>query len=258
MSTSERDDRLLREDPALPAELRAAFAAYSQIAPGRDARAALLERIERAEPGEPLALDAVVTPGEKAGHRKLWLVLSLLGLSLAGTLVWQSTRGEAEQTALGLGEAVDTQQGVPSPSSPVVGAASAPEAPLDVPGERPIVLPAARAAPTDKRAHARRAPEASVAAREDADPVDPSQELALLTRAKRVLPGDALAALNLTREHAARFPRGVFREEREVIAIEALARGGQRERALSRASAFRQAFPRSTHLDRLAVILREF
>jgi hypothetical protein len=85
---------------------------------------------------------------------------------------------------------------------------------------------------------------------------DPTEELALLMHAKRVLPSDPRAALDLTRQHAARFPRGVFREEREVIAIDALSRSGARERALLRATAFRQAFPRSTHLDRLAVILR--
>jgi len=250
-------DRLLREDPTLPADLRRAFAGYGAIAPEAATRDVLFARLDRR--ALDAVEDAVAVPGAKAGHHKLWLVLSLLGLSLAGPLLWRLASGEAAQAAPGLGRAVDTDPGATTMSSaPVGAAASAPEAPPDVLNERPIVLPAPRALPPpEKRAHARKNPTAPVASRQDPDPVDPAQELALLMRAKRVLPSDAPAALNLTREHAARFPRGVFREEREVIAIEALARGGQHEQALSRASAFRQAFPRSTHLDRLAVILRE-
>jgi hypothetical protein len=250
-------DRLLREDPALPADLRRAFAAYADITPTAGARDSLFAHIQRG--ALDIADNAGMAPRAKPGHRTLWLVVSVLGFSFLAALVWHLEHGETQVAGLALGTAVEPHAPESSPSAPG-GGASVPRAANDLLDERPIVLPAPRVEPVGpavKRARARGAPSASVAPREEAEPVDPSGELALLARAKRVLPGDGEAALNLTREHAARFPRGLFREEREVIAIEALFRVGQRERALSRARAFRQAFPRSTHLDRLAVILRE-
>ena len=54
-------------------------------------------------------------------------------------------------------------------------------------------------------------------------------------------------ALPLTREQARRFPRGVLAQEREVIAIEALRRLGQKDEASSRADRFRETYPGSAH-----------
>lgn len=55
-------------------------------------------------------------------------------------------------------------------------------------------------------------------------------------------PADALSA---TARHAERWPRGHLAEEREVIAIQALAGLGRRVEAERRATAFKRAFPSS-------------
>ena len=55
-------------------------------------------------------------------------------------------------------------------------------------------------------------------------------------------------------DHPSVYPRGILAQEREVIAIDALARLGRRREAALRAEAFRSAFPRSAHLSRLAAL----
>jgi hypothetical protein len=61
--------------------------------------------------------------------------------------------------------------------------------------------------------------------------------------------------LQLTGDHARRFPRGVLGEEREALAIEALARAGQTAAAAERFVAFDASFPRSSYRQRLIVVL---
>jgi len=72
-------------------------------------------------------------------------------------------------------------------------------------------------------------------------------EAALLERARRALTSNPALALELTRRHQAEFPRGVLRQEREVIAIEALRRLGKAGEARERGSEFRREFPDSAH-----------
>jgi len=94
--------------------------------------------------------------------------------------------------------------------------------------------------------------------------VEPSQpgaaptaagEGALLLRARQILPSDPAAALDLTREHARRFPAGTLVPEREVLAIDALAQLGRLSEARARFSGFRARFPQSPHLARLEALL---
>ncbi|MDQ2647705.1 MAG: hypothetical protein M3020_28165 [Myxococcota bacterium] len=72
-------------------------------------------------------------------------------------------------------------------------------------------------------------------------------EAALLERARRALSKNPALALELTRRHQAEFPRGVLRQEREVIAIEALSRLGKADQARERGTEFRREFPNSAH-----------
>jgi hypothetical protein len=72
-------------------------------------------------------------------------------------------------------------------------------------------------------------------------------EAALLERARRALSSNPALALELTRRHQTEFPRGVLRQEREVIAIEALRRLGKADQARERGSDFRREFPDSPH-----------
>ena len=63
--------------------------------------------------------------------------------------------------------------------------------------------------------------------------------------------GDALSEIASYRAH---YPRGVFLIEASVLEIEALAAGGQRGLAASRAQAFLAAHPDSPHAARLRAL----
>ncbi len=79
-------------------------------------------------------------------------------------------------------------------------------------------------------------------------------EVDFLRRAQAVLASSPSEALKMADAHPSMYPRGVLAQEREVIAIDALARLGRRREAALRAEAFRSAFPRSAHLSRLAAL----
>jgi hypothetical protein len=80
-------------------------------------------------------------------------------------------------------------------------------------------------------------------------------EGALLLRARQELASDPASALELTDEAARRFPEGTLSPEREVLAIEALARLGRFPSARARFAAFRARYPQSPHLARLESLL---
>jgi hypothetical protein len=85
---------------------------------------------------------------------------------------------------------------------------------------------------------------------------DPSPtEGALLLRARQELSSDPSGAFALTQEHARRFPSGTLVQEREVLAIEALARLGRSSEARRRLDAFRARFPQSPHVARLSALV---
>jgi outer membrane protein assembly factor BamD (BamD/ComL family) len=78
------------------------------------------------------------------------------------------------------------------------------------------------------------------------------RELELLTPAQAALRANQLdRALELADRHAALYATGTFAEEREAIAIEALQRLGQRDRARSRLAAFTTRYPQSGYRTRL-------
>jgi hypothetical protein len=77
----------------------------------------------------------------------------------------------------------------------------------------------------------------------------------LIERARKALASDPRRALALTQEHQRRFPAGALGVEREVIALEALARSGQTAEAKRRATAFEAKYPKSIHLPRVHALL---
>jgi hypothetical protein len=83
----------------------------------------------------------------------------------------------------------------------------------------------------------------------------PEAELALLQRAQATLDHDASAALGLAEQHARLYPRGMFTQEREILAIEALLKLRQRPAALARARTFIERFPESAHARRVRALL---
>lgn len=80
-------------------------------------------------------------------------------------------------------------------------------------------------------------------------------EAQLLQRAHDALQSGPARALELTREHAARFPSGVLAQEREVVAIEALVQLGRADEARTRAASFIQAYPGSAHRRRIEALV---
>ncbi len=77
----------------------------------------------------------------------------------------------------------------------------------------------------------------------------------LIERARRALATDPRRALALTQEHQRRFPAGALGVEREVIALEALARTGQTSEARRRALAFTARYPKSIHTPQVRALL---
>jgi hypothetical protein len=107
------------------------------------------------------------------------------------------------------------------------------------------------AAPKGRSATALPEPPVDIA---PAAPAPPS-EGALLLRARQALPSDPASTLELTDEAGRRFPDGALSPEREVLAIEALARLGRLPSARARFAAFRARYPQSPHLARLETLL---
>jgi len=103
--------------------------------------------------------------------------------------------------------------------------------------------------PTVEQASPKRAP--------DSSRIDSlAAESALLAEARsRLRAGDASGAEELLAKMQARFPRGVLRQEREVLAIEVLTARGQMEAAKDRARAFVRAHPKSPHSEKLRRVL---
>lgn len=85
---------------------------------------------------------------------------------------------------------------------------------------------------------------------------DGATEVSLLDSARAKLRTDPKRALELTREHARRFPNGALVQEREVIAIEALRRLGQGDAAKKRGEDFNQHYPDSAHQSKIEQTLK--
>jgi hypothetical protein len=77
----------------------------------------------------------------------------------------------------------------------------------------------------------------------------------LIERARKALASEPRRALALTQEHQRRFPAGALAVERDVIALDALARSGQSAEATRRARAFEAKYPKSIHLPRVRALL---
>jgi hypothetical protein len=87
------------------------------------------------------------------------------------------------------------------------------------------------------------------------DPAESLSEIALLRRAANLVSADPIHALVFVRVHEERFRGGVLAQEREVIAIDALARLGRTDAAHSRAARFAARWPGSAQRRRVEAIL---
>jgi hypothetical protein len=177
---------------------------------------------------------------------------------------------EAEVT--GLRRAPEGARSVPSARSlevpsPVSSAGRALSPPPPAPAPDAVSEEAAQAGVTGEsaaRATAKTAPRgAAVSSAAERDVpgartetgAQPS-ELSLLRDARLALRQAPSRALELTEQHARLYPQGNLAQEREFLAISALAGLGRRTAALARASRFEQAFPSSAYRKQLAELLR--
>lgn len=91
-------------------------------------------------------------------------------------------------------------------------------------------------------------------------PVAPASSLAaerrLVARARELLSSSPSEALRATDRHGTMFPDGLLAQEREVIAITALANLGRFDEARARADRFDQRFPGSAHAARVRASIR--
>jgi hypothetical protein len=174
----------------------------------------------------------------------------------------------------------DVQRAAPAPAPSVVASPMSPQAPEPpralsnpprapapravVEGAPPAAAPS-RGASTPALASGQAAPDEAPAS-EDAG-VKPSAlpdvaggakdertEAELLESARNRLSASPGEALSLTQEHAARFPRGVLSQEREVLAIRALLALGRADEARARRDRFAAAYPGSAHNRLLATL----
>jgi hypothetical protein len=221
---------------------------FADLAEGASSDDELLRALIRAERTE-LPTDAKMTelatrlepivanPGPKPlASASRWLVVAAVaGLFITGAVALRSGSSPEDLRAPAISERAAS---VPAPETLAITATSLPAPPA------PVIsvdaLPSVNALPRTR-------PVASSAAAPTC-----TDEIELVDRADAALrDGDAKNALARTREHAERCSNGAFVQERERIAIEALAHLGRTDEVRTRARAFESRFPSSPHLRRI-------
>jgi hypothetical protein len=162
-----------------------------------------------------------------SGGVKLAAALAVTG-AVAGGVLWYAPKSTAPSVAL--------QQSARPTSATADTEFANPAAPVSV--STPTAVKSQAAAPAGK------------------SPAHPAKvsEADLLERARTALQTNPAAALNLTREHAERFPKGVLSQEREIIAIDALSRLKRDGEASGRAADFKKRYPDSPHQRKLETL----
>lgn len=153
------------------------------------------------------------------------------GVAVAGGALWGGS------ALLHTDGSVRAPQSVPVPAeTPSVAVRQAPQAVVQQPEpEQPVVKP----------------PPAT-SARPPASETTLAEEGRLLAKAHQLVQGgQPQAALEVLRQSAARYPRSVLFQEREVLTIEALGATGATAAAKQRAQLFLKRYPSSPHAGKL-------
>jgi hypothetical protein len=146
----------------------------------------------------------------------------------------------------------------PIASVAVTSAPAAPAAPEPEPSVTvgPLTLPAASAAPESPSSSVHPTREVSETKSAETDEELRAERALIDTARSAIQRGDGAAALDAVTQHAKRFPKGQLAEEREVLAIEALASAGRVQEAADRAGRFRLRYPESVLLPVVDEALR--
>ncbi len=236
-------------DPLDP-ELRELWAleqgAYAEDTSARDA---VLRRIQSAIVLAPLATGVAVATAAASGtaaaagaagaKANLALGLGWKGGGLVAILAFGSgvAVGEAHRTwsepAIGSGQTAETLVPRTEIVEPPVPASVTPSPVPSLSASVPSAVPSGASS----------TPHAPAAA----PPIsDVNEERAVIDTARSALArGLASDALVATEQHAKRFPHGRLAEEREALAIQALAMAGDRNATEARVARFRRSFPSS-------------
>ncbi len=226
MSTEQDPPRLL-EDPSVAPSLRAALEEAQAVTPGPAVLGVVGSGVARAVRG--------------AAVKKVLLALMVAGAGL-GAVLMRPAGVPVEAALLRDAGAVGDAGVVGDAGAPAQDAGAADEAP-------PLDAGATRT--TRPRALRADAGPLAVAPPPSDAPARPEEEIVLLERAEAALTNDPAAALALTQILEQNYPRGALAQEREAIAIEALAKLGRREEAQVRLQRFLAAHPESPHRMRL-------
>ncbi|MCA9648241.1 MAG: hypothetical protein H6718_00870 [Polyangiaceae bacterium] len=204
---------------------------------------AIASAVSRATAGASLAPVALKTGG---GSFFKWLGGAVIVGLIGGGAYLGLQRGPAPA------ERVSSPAVVAPPAEPVASVAPV-EAPAasaaveEAPKPR-VVTPAAPAAP---KVDAPSSLEARSAVEAPSAKAQLLEESRLLSAARAALATDPKKALALTEQHRAKFPQGTLAQEREVIAIQALGKLGNKKDADQRADQFGKDYPDSAHKDRV-------
>lgn len=189
---------------------------------------AIASAVSRATAGASLAPVALKGGG---GSALKWLG-GVVIVGLLGGAAYLGLQGGAPEEPAGAPAVVTTQ------AAPKVSA---------VPAE----TPATASAPAETAKPRVVAPSAPAKASAPNPKAQLLEESRLLSAARAALSTDPKKALALTEQHRAKFPRGTLTQEREVIAIQALAKLGKQSDADRRADRFGKDYPDSAHKDRV-------
>jgi hypothetical protein len=88
-------------------------------------------------------------------------------------------------------------------------------------------------------------------------PEAPVTELELIKQARNAVTADPARAYALTERSRVQFPKAVFGQERDFIALTALFRLGREQQGRAQASLFRSRYPRSAYLPQVERLLGE-
>ena len=159
--------------------------------------------------------------------------------------------------AAGAFQAGRSYQGAHAPPPKVVEKVVTVAAPPLAPAAPEVVEPEPPAEePIEPAAELPRKPLQHVAKKPEPAPAPKLTEVELLEQAMAAMKsGDAKGALALTARHAREFSTGALAQEREMLAIEALVRLGNKGAARARADTFRATYPTSSHLLRLDALV---
>lgn len=223
----------LRDDPSPEAAfLRELVRAEEADLPSPDKMNELVARLA----------PVISKPATTMSRAKFGLSGAVVIVAIAGAWITTSSRSELTHEKLDAPSAVEAV-------TPVVPQTAT----ADVHLESPPALPSIDVSALPSAVNSART------GRVTAVPDGCTGEVALLDEADAALrSGNADRALSLTREHAARCPSGAFTQERERIAIEALANLGRFDEMRMRAQAFERNFPASPHVRRIERVVDKY